>query len=105
MAFDPDNFSAEEQSSGMYRSFRTVDTPMPEDDDGSGYDTEENKMYYYRHGDEYIKLQKVSDNGWSVWRYTDDEAEGLISLQRYGHQLNAQEAHRLALQKAIERGA
>jgi hypothetical protein len=105
MTFDPDKFGDEYQTSGLHRASRQVDTPMPENSDGSGHTTEGNHMYYYRHGDEYFKLSKVSDNGWSVWRYVADPEEGIIPLRRHGHSLNAQEAHRMALRNAVERSS
>jgi len=104
MSFDPDMFGSEHQTSGMHRASREVETPKSTES-GSGHTSEEGEMYYYRHGDEYFKVCEVSDNGWSVWRYTDDPEEGLISLQRHGSNLDAQSAHRLALRKAVERGA
>lgn len=91
------NLHSKEGDVAVYK--RAVKTPMPEDEDGSGYTTEENTMWAYRVGPHWLKVSKVSDHGWSIWHYeeTDDGLERVGSL---GAKKNAQEAQRTALHTA-----
>lgn len=98
MNLDPTKFGKEEElTTGVHRASRPVKTPQP------GPSTEPNHITYLRNGDEYFKIQKVSDQGWSVSRYTDTPDEELISLKSIGDGLNAHEAKRLAHRRAAER--
>lgn len=100
MTFDPSEFNQERQlTTGIARANKPVKTPQP------GPSTEDNKIVYLRNGDEYFKISKVSNNGWSVWRYSDDEKEGLVPLKRVGKNLNGQEAKRLATRRAATRAS
>jgi hypothetical protein len=103
--FNPSEYDSEHSTSGVYRASREVETPISENSDSSGRTTASNNMYYYRNGDEYFKVSKVGDNGWTVWRYATDPEEGVIALRRHGSDLNAQTAHRIALRRAVERSS
>ena len=84
---------------GIERLERHVDTPMPEDEDGSGYKTEENLMTVYQVGDYAIKVSKISARGWAVRRYINED--GYWKIDRHlNSKLNAQDAKRLARKDA-----
>lgn len=101
--FRPKNYSKKtELACGLTRTERTVDTPMPETEEGSGYETEINHSWCYHNPNEHFKVIKVSDNGWTVSRYAEEDGEEII-MRRLGHGLNAQEAQRLAMTKALKR--
>lgn len=86
-----------EASNGTIRARQPVETPLPDGERVEGY------KYYYRGDGHYYRIHRVTDLGWSVWRYTIDEEEGGPTPEyREDSRLSAQEAHRLAQQLAIE---
>lgn len=85
----------------MNTHYETVKTPLPENEDGSGYTSEENLRAVYKIKNTVLKVDKVSDYGWSVWEYTKEDGD--LSIEdRLGHGLNAQVAQRLANSRALE---
>lgn len=99
MPIDLSKFENVDKRDGMAVYQRGVDTPIPENEDGSGYTTEGNIQTAYRAGRYVIKVIKVSNLGWSVWRYKETE-NGIEMDKSLGSNLNAQEAHRIGQMNA-----
>jgi len=101
MPIDLSKFTNTDKRDGVAVYQREVDTPMPENEDGSGYTTEQNLQTAYRAGRHIIKVSKVSNRGWSVWRYVEGD-DGIEIGESYARGLNAQDAQRLGRMKATE---
>jgi hypothetical protein len=71
---------------------KSVKTPLPEHEDGSGYTTEENRLTVYEMGEYRVQVSKVSHLGWSVKRY---DADGLDKMET-GYCEDETDAHQLA---------
>ncbi len=101
--FVPKNYSAKVKlSNGLIRTQKDVTTPMPENDDGSGYTTENNTSWCYHNGSEHFKVMKITDNGWCASHYVVEDGEEIL-MRRLVHGASAQKAHRAAISKALER--
>lgn len=96
---EPEQFEFVEKDGDVTVYKREVKTPMPENEDGSGYQAEENHQWAYRVGPHWLKVSKVSDRGWSVWHYKEED-DGMEIAGSLGSKKNAQEAQRTALHTA-----
>lgn len=96
---EPEKYELFRRDNGIAVYRREVETPMPEDDSGSGYTTEENYIWAYQVGPHWLKVSKVSDHGWTVRHYEEDGGNFDI-VGRVGSKENAQKAQRLALHTA-----
>lgn len=101
MPVDLSKFENVDKQDGVAVYKREVDTPMPANEDGTGYTTEKNVMTAYRVGHHIIKVSKVSDRGWSVWRYVEGD-DGIEIGESYARGINGQQAQRLGLMEAVE---
>lgn len=100
MPIDLSNFEQTGEQNGVTIYEREVETPLPANEDGSGYITETNIQNAYVTGDRVITVSKVTDRGWDVWAYVEED-DGLEIDDRIGLALNAQKAQRVGLQTAI----
>lgn len=106
MPIDLSKFENVDKRDGVAVYQRKVKTPQPANEDGTGYTTEENIQTAYRVGRHIIKVSKVSNRGWSVWRYVEaSDGGGLTKDEQYGSGLNGQDAQRLGRMKASELSA
>lgn len=92
MAIDTSQFSEVSEFGPVSKLERTVDTPMPENEDGSGYTTEENRQVIYEVGEHLFKVSKVSTRGWTVTHYESGEIEDI----HMGYEDTASKAHLIA---------
>jgi hypothetical protein len=104
MPIDLSKFTNIDKRDGVAVYERSVETPMPENEDGSGYTTEKNIQTAYRAGRHIIKVSKVSDRGWSVWRYVEGD-DGIKIGESYARGINGQQAQRLGLMEASKLAA
>lgn len=103
MPIDLSKFTNIDKRDGVAVYQRDVKTPIPENEDGTGYTSERNIQTAYRVGRHIIKVSKVSDRGWSVWRYVEGD-DGIETAESYARGLNGQDAQRLARMKASKLG-
>lgn len=98
---DTAKFEFVEKDSDVATYKHKVKTPMPENEDGSGYTTEENRQWAYRTGPHWLKVSKVGNHGWSIWHYKESsDGGGLERVGSLGRKENCQEAQRTALHTA-----
>ena len=98
MGIDLGQFEKVSQQGEIQTFKQDVDVPQPENTDGTGYTTIKGRQTLYKVFEHVVKVAQVSDNGWSVWHYTEGgDSIGEGSLTRSA---NAQDAQRLARRKA-----
>jgi len=101
---ETDDFQTVDSCDMVTKLEKTVKTPMPENDDGSGYTKESNKLTVYEMDSHYVEVSKVSSLGWSVKRYDED---GLDKMET-GYCDEEAEAHQLAreyVEESLEHSA
>lgn len=104
MTIDLSKFTNIDKQDGVAVYQREVETPMPESEDNSGYESEYSIQTAYRVGRHIIKVNKVGNRGWSVWRYVEGD-DGIEIGEGYARGLNGQDAQRLARMKASKLAA
>lgn len=84
---------------------QTVKTPMPENPDGSGFTTEENRKVIYEMAEYYVQVSKVSNRGWSVKRYDADGLDTLVNGYFEDEQAAHEKARELVEEVSLENSA
>lgn len=100
MPIDLNKFENTDKKDGVAIYQRDVKTPMPEEDE-SGYTIEEHTQTAYKTGNKIILLRQVSNNGWSVWEYTEADSE-IVSARRIKMGISEQQAQRLGRAELLE---